>query len=160
MKFIILLGTILLSNNLHNRITNTEISKYCNSRFGYCVDYPKFLYPQRESENGDGRVFKNKVGETVLTVFGRLNQDDKGNLLPIEKQYKIDIHQQILDRSIVEYQKLGKSFYVISGHRKGKIFYQKTIVKRDSFCFAILEYSQSEKEIYDSISTDVFKSFK
>ena len=147
-------------------IDSNSVDVYCNARFGYCVSYPAFLKPQPESANGDGKVFKNEAGETALTVYGALNQDENGDLLSIEKQFKSDLKSQANSKSEITYQKLGKNFYVISGRKNGKIFYQKTIArkeslgKRESFCFAILEYKESEKAKYDGVSASILKSFK
>jgi len=122
---------------------NISFDKYCNARFGYCIDYPiGIIYPQPESYNGDGRVFKNKQGEDILTVWGRNNSDpDFGHIL-IEQQFNNDLHGGEVEGDskdlVITYKKLGKSFFVISGFSKGKIFYQKTIVKGDAYVFAIL----------------------
>ncbi|MEI9947196.1 MAG: hypothetical protein WDN26_23645 [Chitinophagaceae bacterium] len=58
-------------------INDLKFDTYCNARFGYCIDYPGILFPQPESENGDGRVFKDKQGNEALIVFGRLSMDEK-----------------------------------------------------------------------------------
>ena len=138
---------------------------YCNARFAYCIEYPKgIIYPQPESQNGDGRVFKNKQGEEVLTVFGRLNADPDGGTISLEQQYDDDLHgaleENVNKDRVITYQKLGKTFFVISGYKKGKIFYQKTLLKEDAFAYAILEYSENEKEVFDKVSERLFKSFK
>jgi len=142
-----------------------QFDTYCNARFGYCIEYPEgIIYPQPESQNGDGRVFKNKQSEEVLTVFGRMNADPDGGTISLEQQYDDDLHGALEENGnkdrVITYQKLGKTFFVISGYKKGKIFYQKTILKEDAFAYAILEYSENEKEIFDKVSTRLFKSFK
>lgn len=141
-----------------NQIHTPDYDQYCNARFGYCLNYPNFLNPQPESENGDGRIFNNKKGEEVLRVFGRLNLDADGNTISLENQYKSDIQDN--KNNVITYKKLSKTFFVISGYRNRKIFYQKTILKKDAFAFGILEYHKSEKEIYDTVSSEIFKSFK
>ena len=133
---------------------------YCNARFNYCINYPGFLIPQPESENGDGKVFKNKNGETILTVFGTLNQDTNGDVMTLKMQFDLDIDVLVSAHSIISYKKIGKTYYVISGLKYGKIFYRKVLLKDESFCFATLDYEQSERETYDSLSVDIFKSFK
>lgn len=138
---------------------------YCNFRFRYCIDYPKgILLPQPESQNGDGRIFNDKDGNKVLTVFGRLNLDADGDPISLDDQYDEDINSTIDTLGnriiVISYQKLGKNFFVISGHKNGKIYYQKTILKDDAFAYAILEYNESDKAIFDKVSTQLFKSFK
>jgi hypothetical protein len=137
---------------------------YCNGRFGYCIDYPKgILFPQPESQNGDGRVFKDKAGEEVLSVFGRIPDGDDGNPISLEQQYDIDIHggeEPEGSKFTLTYQKLSKSFFVISGYANGKIFYQKTILKDGNFAYAILKYDESQKSRFDDFSEKLFRSFK
>lgn len=144
---------------------NISFDTYCNPRFRYCVDYPKGLvYPQPESENGDGRVFKNKKGEEILTVFGRNNSDPDFGHISLEQQFNDDLHGAEEENGnkgrVITYQKLGKDFFVISGLKNGKVFYQKTINKDEAFAFAILEYDENEKMIFDKVSDRIFKSFK
>lgn len=138
---------------------------YCNGRYDYCIEYPNgIIFPQPESQNLDGRVFKNKQGENILTVFGRMNSDPDYGKISLEQQFEDDL-QGVSENNgnkdrIITYQKLGKTFFVISGLKKGRIFYQKTILKDDAFAYAILEYSENDKEIFDKVSTQLFKSFK
>src|SRR6478672_5790836 len=47
--------------------------KYCNARFVYCIDYPEFMVPQGESENGDGQKFLSSDKQSELIVWGSLN---------------------------------------------------------------------------------------
>lgn len=141
---------------------SNKFATYCNARFDYCIDYPAhILSPQPESENGDGRVFHNKKGEKALTVYGRINQDPDGEPITVEQQYNDDfVRINTTKGQTITYRKLGKTFFVLSGKKQGKIFYQKTILKGDNFAYAILEYAEKDKLVYDSISSGVFKSFK
>ena len=155
---ILLVNGFTATSNVVTEAQNDD--SYCNARFGYCLDYPNFLNPQPESQNGDGRIFINKKGEEVLRVFGRLNLDAEGETISMEKQYKTDILDNTNKNSVITYKKLSKTYFVLSGYRNGKIFYQKTILKNDAFAFAILEYPKYEQEIYSKVSTQIFKSFK
>src|SRR6476660_5925357 len=74
------------SNTVQTQVTENALifDTYCNVRFDYCIQYPKeIVYPQPESENGDGRVFKNKQGDVVLTVFGRMNSNAEGETISL-----------------------------------------------------------------------------
>lgn len=152
------IGNFNLTSEKINR--NQDYNQYCNARFSYCLDYPDFLKAQPESPNGDGQIFINKKGDEVLRVFGRLNLDAEGEIISLEQQFKTDIKDNLKKKNVITYKKLGETFFVISGYRNGKIFYQKTILKNDAFAFAILEYSKDEKIIYDKVSTEIFKTFK
>lgn len=136
---------------------------YCNARFGYCINYPdELLIPQEEAQNGDGRKFINKGGKVILTVFGRINQDANGDPITLSKQMANDI-AEIEKKPAggnVTYKKAGKDFYVLSGTKNGKLFYHKMIIKEEAFCFALLEYDQKEKDIYNKYAQVIFNTFK
>jgi hypothetical protein len=157
--FLLTLLPVFYGKNPNPKIADGYKS-YCNSRFQYCIDYPDFLIPKPESENGDGRIFENKKGAKILTVFGRINQDADGNPLSLKTQFESDIKTMQENRKNITYKKLGKTFYVLSGTDNEKTFYQKTIIKKDAFCFAILTYSKQGKMLYDSVTGHIAASFK
>ena len=136
---------------------------YCNGRFGYCIDYPTaFINKQPESANGDGCIFKDKTGEEVLRVYGSNNLDADGNTITLDHQFLVDVkrYENDTDNTRITYKKLAKLFFILSGIKKGKIFYQKTILKDDAFAYAVLQYPEKEKTIYAEIINKTFSSFK
>ena len=144
-----------------NEKASIKYDAYCNNRFEFCVDYPKdLLLKQPESTNGDGCVFKNQKGETVLTVFGRINTNAEAEMISLSAQFNEDLASYNNESSRVTYQKLSKSFYVISGLKDNKIFYQKTILNADAFNYAILEYDTVDSSIFNTVSSRIFSSFK
>ncbi len=55
---------------------------YHNLRFGYSIAYPKtILYPQGESDNGDGQKFLSKEADASLIVYGSYNALDQTYIL-------------------------------------------------------------------------------
>ncbi|UQB68978.1 hypothetical protein [Epilithonimonas zeae] len=141
---------------------NLNYDNYCNVRFQYCVDYPiQLMTPEPESSNGDGRIFTNHKHEETLRVFGRNNLDAEGRTISLKQQFDADLKSLAKNTATkITYQKRGKTFFVISGYKNGKIFYQKTILKNDAFAYAILQYDENERTVFDKISTNIFKSFK
>lgn len=160
----LILTTLLGSTGGPKTVSAAAINdKYCNARFGYCIDYPaNALTPQEEAQNGDGRRFINKRGEVILTVFGRLNQDANGDPLSLQQQFAQDMAslEKVGSSTVIAYKKKGTNFYILSGTKGNKVFYHKMIIKEDAFCFALLEYPKSEKQIYDAYCKVVFDSFK
>jgi len=148
--------------------TITAYKNYFNFRYGYCIRYPnKLLTPQREAQNGDGRIFTDKKGKEVLRVYGAQNDDESGTFIPLKKLYNLELkggqYNEHPNR-VITYSKLGYKFYVISGTENGKIFYQKTLqILRDEdtvIAVAMLNYSDADKNIYDQVSKKIFSSFK
>lgn len=142
-----------------------SIKTYCNSRFNFCIDYPSTLYPQGESDNGDGQVFKSKDAKNKLVVFGRNHIDIENDIeTALQSAFDLDSWGNNPDtpQKVITYKKLGKTFYVVSGYNNGKIFYQKTILlhDREGLGTALIEYSESEKVFYNKISETIFKTFK
>ena len=135
---------------------------YCNARFGYCIDYPDDqLTPLEEAQNGDGRKFENRKGEVVLTVFGRLNQDENGDPIKLHKQF-LDDKSRLLKTpgTVITTAKEGKDHYILGGTSNKKIFYHKMIIKEDAFCFALLEYAKADSAIFNAYRNVIAKTFK
>ena len=105
-------------------------SNYCNARYGYCVNIPKSLFPQGESDNGDGEVFLSRDARVSLTVWAshtlagvpgasfdtRFREDARG--WPVGNGRSARVVTYTLHRP---------TFYVVSGLENGKIFYQRTL---------------------------------
>lgn len=137
---------------------------YCSYRFGFCVDYPKgILFPQGESDNGDGQIFKSKTAENYLRVY-RDYRDiiEEDNKSALEDAYKLDTWSKDpkKPKRVFTYMKLAKNYYVVSGYNNSKIFYQKTIIRNDILATCMIEYNENEKAIYDKICERMFNSFQ
>lgn len=152
------------SQNIETVEKEINYETYCNQRFGFCIDYPTdMLFPQGESGNGDGQIFKSKDAENTLRAY----RDYRDNIDPetqytIESAYNEDSWGNNPDepKRVITYKKLGKAFFVVSGYNDGKIFYQKSIIKDGQLFTCLIEYNESDKEIYNNISDRISKSFK
>lgn len=147
-------------------IKSDEITfkKYCSSKFGFCVEYPeRILFPQGESDNGDGQIFKSKNAENYLQVY-RDYRDmvAENSKFTLEDAYQLDTWANDPDKPkrVLTYKKLGKNFYVVSGYNNGKVFYQKTIIIDDVLATCMIEYNETEKSVYDKVCDRIYKSFK
>lgn len=143
-----------------------HLSIYCNARFGYCVDYPTTIDPQPESSNGDGRGFKNRAGETVLIVFGRRSVDVDGHPIPLGASYASEVKELLSAKADITYRKLGKDFFVLTGHKEGTLFYEKAVLKQDQLSespalgFAIVTFAKSEQAGFNELSSLVYHSLR
>jgi hypothetical protein len=164
MKKILILGIILFNYfAVHSQLPS--FSRYCNARFDYCIDYPKnILHPLKESDNGDGRIFANSLGENKLLVFGGLNFDDSGNPKTIEQLYNESIIG-MSNEGTITFKRLAHNHFYISGQTiRGQIFYRATIIKKNDigdnvYATAILIFDEDEKELYESVYEDIFRMF-
>ena len=133
-------------------------NSYYNERFVYSIDYPAgILVPQREADNRDGRQFLSRDGRAKLIVFGRyaLSTDT------LQKEYEEAIRGEAEDEGrTVTLKKLQKNWFVVSGSENGKIFYRKTFYTGGAFKTFIIAYDESERKLYDKITSHIADSFR
>lgn len=132
---------------------------YFNQRYGYSIDYPKdLLFPQGESDNGDGQVFLSKNTDAKLLVYGSNNALEQS----LEDIYREQSRGGMPDepQKVVTYRVLKNNWFVVSGYNAGKIFYQKTLLHDKQFKTFIFEYDEKQKKIYDPINIRLAKSFR
>src|SRR5262245_19487544 len=148
---LILLAQTTFAANVYNT--------YHNPRFGYSIAYPKdILYPQGESDNGDGQKFLSKDADAILIVYGSHNVFDQSLEDLYLEESRGGTHEN--PRKIVTYKVLKNNWFVISGFNSGKVFYQKTILNNNQFKSFYFEYDKSKKNIYGPITRYISSSFK
>lgn len=125
---------------------------YRNARYGFSISYPSaLLKPQGEADNGDGQIFTGTGAE--MRVFG-------SNMLLNETLLK-EFNALIKSRAGVTYKTRQRNFFVVSAISDGKIFYQKTIARKDgSYITFMIEYDESKRAVYDKAVTRMVKSFR
>jgi hypothetical protein len=125
---------------------------YENARFGYSIQYPSdLLLPRDEADNGDGRIFSNNASE--MRVFA-------SNML-LHETLNGEFNALLKEHKKVSYKVLRKNFFVVSGVKDKRIFYQKTIARPDGvFLTFYIEYVEEERADYDKIVAKIVGSFK
>jgi len=149
--------------NHETRPIDVKYDTYCNSRFKFCIDYPGgVLFPQGESDNRDGQVFKSKDAENSLTVYWDSRDTIGLKTSILEAAYNDDTIGNFSGhlKKVITYKKLGNDYYVVSGYEEGKIFYQKTISSDNQLYTCYLKYKETEKEYYAKVAERIFTSFK
>jgi len=147
-----------------NTQTSPQYKTYCNSKYGYCVDYPSsILLPQGESGSGDGQVFESKNKENSLTIYRDLRDNmDPDVKFDIATAYKEDVDvSESRNPKTVTYKKLGKTFYVVSGYEGKKIYYQKTFLSEDGQLVTCrLVYLERDQQLYNTLLDHIMKSLR
>jgi hypothetical protein len=129
---------------------------YSNARFGYTISYPAgILIPQGEPDNHDGQVFRSRDGKAEMRVFGRYNVLNE----TLRSAFNASVAGEGGSGREVTYKLLRGNFYVVSGRQNGKIFYEKTMLKGDTFKTFMIEYDESESATYDPITSRIVRSF-
>ncbi len=133
---------------------NSDWTTYGNGRFEYIIDFPtKLLIAQPEADNGDGRIFISKDKTTKMTVFASFNAIEE----------KLDKHANDAKKHCnnkQSYFTLKPDMFAISCKVNGKIFYQKTYFKNDTFYNFYIEYPISQQKTWDKIVSKISASFK
>ena len=131
---------------------------YNNSRFGFSVEYPNALLTmQPPPENDDGRTFTSSDNTVEMRVWGQYNAENE----KINDRYDTAVKGL---GSQPTYTSLGKTGFVISGIKDGKIHYEKTMYRRDkkvgTWFTLVIDYPTSQKAKFDPIVTRIARSFK
>jgi len=145
---------------LINFINEDGLVTYCNSRFSFCIKYPKSFVKQPSPENGDGLIFLSKDKETEILAFGSLVIE---GLDPLEQEYKLSTNDINLT-----YKFITKKYFIISGTTKaGKIVYRKTCKRKINymgepgtyvFQTLMITYPTSQINIYETFCSYISKS--
>jgi hypothetical protein len=131
---------------------------YANPRFGTTADYPADLFTVLDPppENGDGQRFHTPDGRADLTIYGAWSEAGD-----TPKSY-VD---EFVDASGagVTYRQITDHFFVASGMREGKIFYERCNLLAHPeavvHCFSI-SYPQQEKTEWDPIVSRLSSSLR
>ena len=136
-------------------IPQTNYQTYSNARFKYSISYPAdLLIPQGEAENGDGQVFKEKGNSSVeMRVYGGYNALNE----TLRSRYDQLTHKWSTG---VTYKVIRKDWFVVSAMVSGKIHYQKTILRGDTFKTFEIEYDAVRGSTYNDVTDRISKSFK
>jgi hypothetical protein len=155
-RLVLIALLLVLSASLPNTATSGDIiyHTYANGRFDYKIKYPaNILIPQGESTNGDGQKFISSDGSASLLVWGSHNALDES----LESRYQ----DTLKDTSgSISYQIIKKNWFVISGYKGDKIFYQKTFFDDGIFKTFIITYHQAKRQLFDPIVKEIAGSFK
>lgn len=147
---IIIVTTSLTLSHPQHSIAQT-LNKYCNTRYGFCVNYPSYLSSDIPPQNGDGQKFFIKKGLT-MTVSG------SNNVLNYSLPQVMTSQKSEFDR--ITYQRQSKNYFILSGYKQGQIIYLKTYIGSGSINSLHLIYPSQLKTKYDRLITKISQSFQ
>ena len=154
----ILAALTLFVLGLHAAAAQYNYRTYHNARFDFSISYPAdVLIPQGEPANHDGQKFRSRDGRAEMLVYGSNNALDQtlGQLYAEETNPSADHPHRT-----VSYKTSKGNWFVVSGIEDGKVFYQKTMLSRGVFKTFRVEYDESQKDLYDSLTTQMVRSFR
>lgn len=142
---------ILFSARSHVFGGSHSYGKYCNDRYGFCVDFPKNLVLETPPGNGDGRRFLDNKG--FLMVVSGMN-----NILKDTLGQEMTSKSKDFDK--ISYRANGKNWFVLSGNKGSDIIYLKTYIGKGSMNNLYIQYPSQHRNAYDEAVTRASRSFK
>ncbi len=124
--------------------------------FGTAVDYPAgiFTAPHGKAEKGVGQRLNSADGRSVLTVYSRENEDGDTPASYLKRNLRVA-------RSVLDYERVTRSFFAISSERQGLIFYSRCNFSSEAggaiHCFDLV-YPREERRGWDAIVTRISRS--
>ncbi|MBB1126202.1 hypothetical protein [Thiospirillum jenense] len=134
-----------------------QFATYTNQRFHYNLTYPShLLYPQGESDNGDGQTFLSKDATAKLTVFGSFNAEEE----TLDAAFNTALQIAAMNERVITYQRKADNWYVLSGYDHGAIFYSKFFLIDGQLIGFDLMYSEEQRRIWDEVTNQINASFR
>lgn len=138
---------LLFSSQLYAQ----SYKSYCNSRFGFCVNYPATFGMGPAPTNNDGREFSDRDGFFMIA---------SGNYNVLENSLTDEMRSQEKDFDTITYKKRKRNWYVLSGYKNNNIVYIKTYMGRETIYHLYIRYPIKRKREYDQIVSRISHSFK
>lgn len=135
-----------------------KYSEYVNSKFSFSIQYPSnLLFPQGESDIGDGQIFLSQDAKIKLNTWGSFNTFDT----TIEQEFNDESRGGLGSdpHKVVVYKKQKNNWFVVSGYRDTNIFYMKEFLVGDHFIGFNIEYPKSENDKWKPIVSDITSNF-
>jgi len=126
-------------------------ARYCNERYGFCVDYPESLQKDPPPVNGDGRSFHDRHGFSMAVSGSNNSLDDS---------VTSEMESQIGDFDRITYRVQRKNWFILSGYKGSEILYRKTYVGEGSINHLYIQYPAQKKKEYDAVVTRISSSFE
>lgn len=127
---------------------------YSNVRYRYSMRYPSSLVPQGEADNGDGQKFLSRNAKTQLLVYG------SNNVLDETIASRFAQNRKTIPDTVVTFARQKENWYVVSGYKAEKIFYQKCYLVKDHFVTFEISYPKTEHTAWDKITSRISRDFQ
>jgi hypothetical protein len=131
---------------------------YVDPDRGTAVEYPAAVFSVQAGapERGTGQEFRTQDGRARLVIYTLPNEERHSPRSYLERHL-------LLARGALEYTRVTRHFFAISGMRDAEIFYSRCNFPRgrrgDMRCI-FLQYPQREAEAWDEIVTRVSLSLR
>ena len=132
---------------------SSNFYKYTNGRFAFSSYVPTCMTSASLPVNSDGAFFRNDVGTVTLTVSGGFN------VLQYDAKWFYENAVSRLGYGNISYGNYGDGWYVISGVKNEKVYYEKGIVNSKKYGSLRFEYPYWQKEQFDWMISELESHF-
>lgn len=138
--------------------SSLEYETYHNQQYDYSVEYPGFLVPQGESDNGDGQKFFSLDDRIQLLVYRDYKNDflTGGDLYTIGEAFKEDLKF----RESVFNERLNDNHYIIEYKTEDILNTYYARLHRDNYFNILFQYPEKDKDMMKDIIGYVIDSFE
>jgi len=138
-------------------------ARYTNVKYAYAVSYPPSVFEaEPESDSGDGKRLVSKDGKATILVYAEaaINTEGDGGIMSFRQLHANTLKELAADHKKISYKQEGKGWFVFSGTKGNKVFYQKCLYDSGIAKAFLAEYDQGQKQKYDAIVANSASSFK
>lgn len=149
-----ILGAVLFAILAASSASAWSWRVYHNERFGTTAAVPADWRMGAPPENNDGRIFTSPDGRAEIVVSGMLS------IGPRSEEFALRLGP--LDGEIIEYERRGRDWVVVSGVNGERIFYRKSLLSCGDTIWnsVFLQYPANEKEKYAPLVAHVAASLR
>lgn len=161
---IILFSTLLIvslsacggSREKKTKTNSVEHEVYYNQQYHYSVEYPSFLIPQGESDNGDGQRFISEDNSVQLLVYRDYKNDylTGGELYTLKEAFQEDLKtiEGVFNKRIED------NYYIIEYKTDETIYTYYAQLHRNNYYNILFQYSEEDKKMMKNIIEHVIES--
>jgi hypothetical protein len=143
MRLIIFAAAVVMATAAY---AGQKFDTYANSRYGYSISYPPdLLIPQRESDDGDGRIFTSKDGKAEFRIYAAASFagiDDTSETVVKSAEQKCPGHR-------ASYRVVKPHLAAMSCVAGTELIYQKTILENGMDTTFMGAYPAAQRAIWD-----------
>lgn len=138
--------------------SSIEYETYHNQQYDYSVQYPGFLIPQGESDNGDGQKFFSLDDRIQLLVYRDYKNDflTGGDLYTIGEAFMEDLKF----RESVFNEILNDNHYIIKYKTDDILYTYYALLHGDNYFNILFQYPEKDKDMMKDIIEYVIDSFE
>ena len=132
---------------------------YENGFSGWRVEYPSnLLHEQPANDNAAVAVFRSSNEEVEMIAYGTINDFDS---LSEFRDQTLQYGEESSRYGEVAYAPMGNDWFVLSGYRGNRIYYDKYVFSEDrsQVQAVLIEYPEYYRAIYDDVTERIAGSF-